>query len=347
MSPSTELGEIDLRLLHSLVSGQSVSVNIGALATMVRKHRNTVRRDVHRLLERKIVNKPVCPFIGLHREYPLLVIVRADLPYEKKVYDWVALDKHIFAAYRSRRGQYNMLLLLYHKDVMTYQLWREALIEERKIPPRASRFPSYSLYFSNQLMLKYNPSAAIDLLEAELEQNGWLEINGLVLEKSEFQILKHLVAGGVFKINQTLLSDELSINRRTVERRINRLLNDGWILSPACRFPDLLCPPNYILAYSMLEILKDRQKVYTYLENDPHVSMALRISSGGYNLLLFSAHPDISEHMEWEEALGRQKPHSIGHVDITYLSPKAKITIDQQLVSLCLLKDKIKTLKKN
>ena len=97
----------------------------------------------------------------------------------------------------------------------------------------------------------------------------------------------------------------------------------------------------------MLEILKDRQKVYTYLENDPHVSMALRISSGGYNLLLFSAHPDISEHMEWEEALGRQKPHSIGHVDITYLSPKAKITIDQQLVSLCLLKDKIKTLKKN
>jgi len=341
-SPRDLDDEINLLLLRSLVSGRAVSVNIGVLARKLRRHRNTVRKEVLRLLEHNVVNKPICPFVGLYREYPLLVVVRADLPDQKHVRDWVAQDKHIFAAYRSRRDRYNMLLFLYHKDVMTYQLWRESLTDEGKIPPREARFPSYSLYFSNQLMLKYNPSAAIDLMETELEQNGWLQVNGLVLDELGFQVLKHLTSGGVFKLNETFLSKELGINRRTVANRINLLQRKGWILEPVCRFPDLLCPPSYILAYSILEILKARDEIFSALRSDPHVSMALRISSGGYNLLLFSAHPDISEHMEWEETLSKRFRRCIGHADITYLSPRAKITIDQQLVSLCLIEDKLK-----
>ena len=99
--------ETTLLLLRSLVSGESVSVNINALARLVKKHRNTIRNEVLQLLERKVVNPPVCPFMGLYREYPLLVVVRADLPYEKPIYDWVARDKHIFAAYWSRHAEYN------------------------------------------------------------------------------------------------------------------------------------------------------------------------------------------------------------------------------------------------
>lgn len=326
--------ETNLLLLRSLVSGESVSVNINALARLLRRHRNTIRNEVLQLLEHKVVNPPVCPFMGLYREYPLLVVVRADLPYEKPIYDWVARDKHIFAAYWSRHAEYNTLLFIYHSDVLAYQLWREALTEEHKIPPRETRFPSSSFYVSNQLMLKYNPSAAIGLMEEELNRKGKIEVNGLSLQQFQLSILRHLVSGGVFKLNENLLSRELGIHRKTVTKHVDLLLREGWILEPVCRFPDLLCPPNYVLTYSMAEIKKARDRVTQALHNDPHVSMALRISIGGYNALLFSAHPDISEHMEWEQSLNRRFPGCVGHVDITYLSPRTKILIDQQKVSL-------------
>ena len=124
-------------------------------------------------------------------------------------------------------------------------------------------------------------------------------------------------------------------------RHVDELLRSGWILQPVCRFPDLLCPPNYVLAYSMMEIRKSRERVSLALQNDPHVSMALRISIGGHNVLLFSAHSDISEHMEWEQSFSRRFPGCIGHVDVTYLSPRTKILIDQQKVSLGIIADNL------
>jgi hypothetical protein len=333
--------ETNLLLLRNLVSGRCVSVNLSALAKATGRHRITVRNEVTELLERKVVNPPVCPFMGLYREYPLLVVVRADLPDEKRVNDWVAQDRHIFAAYWSRHAEYNMILLIYQKDVLAYQLWRESLTEEHKIPPREARLPSYSLYVSNQLMIKYEPNAAIGLMEAELNRSGKLEINGVTLDRAHFEILKLLVTGGVFKLNENFLSRELRIHRKTVVKRVDQLLGQGWILKPVCRFPDLLCPPNYVVAYSMAEIRKARERVTLAFQNDPHVSMALRISIGGYNLLLMSAHPDISEHMEWEQSLSKRFPSSIGHVDVTYLSPRTKILIDQQKVSLGIIEEKL------
>jgi len=337
--------ETNLLLLKSLVSGESVSVNVNVLSRLLRKHRNTIRKEVLRLLEYKVVNPSIFPFMGLYRQYPLLVIVRADFPDEKPIRDWVSQDKHIFAAYWSRRAEYNMLLFIYHKDVLTYQLWRESLTEEGKIPPRETRFPSNSIYVSNQLMLKYDPSAAIGLMEAEVNQKGRIEVNGLTLEKLQFSILKHLVSGGVFKLNENFLSRELGIHRKTVTKRVDQLLKEGWILEPVCRFPDLLCPPNYVLVYSMVEIRKARDRVAAALQSDPHVSMVLRISVGGYDALVFSAHPDISEHMDWEQSLSRRFPECIGHVDVTYLSPRTKILIDQQKVSLGIIEDNLARVK--
>ena len=341
LSPELLEDEMNLLLLRNLVSGRCVSVNLSALAKATGRHRNTVRNEVDELLRKRVVNLPVCPFMGLYREYPLLVVVRADLPDEKRVKDWVAHDKHIFAAYWSRHAEYNMLLLIYQKDVLAYQLWRESLTEEHKIPPREARLPSYSLYVSNQLMIKYQPSAAIGLMQAELNRAGKLEINGVALDAPHFEVLKLLVSGGVFKLNENYLSRELHIHRKTIVKRIDRLLEEGWILRPVCRFPDLLCPPNHVLAYSMMEIRKTKERVTLVLQNDPHVAMALRISIGGYNVLLISAHPDVSEHMEWEQSLSKRFPSSIGRVDVTYLSPRTKILIDQQKVSLGIIEERL------
>jgi hypothetical protein len=91
----------------------------------------------------------------------------------------------------------------------------------------------------------------------------------------------------------------------------------------------------------MAEIRKARERVTLAFQNDPHVSMALRISIGGNNLLLISAHPDVSEHMEWERSLSKRFPSCIGHVDVTYLSPRAKILIDQQKVSLGRIEERL------
>lgn len=340
-SPELLEDEMNLRLLKMLVSGECVSVNIAALSKSLRKHRNTIRKETIWLLEKHVVNQPVCPFMGLYREYPLLVIIRADLPDEKPIRDWIVEDPHIFAAYWSRHAEYNMLLFVYHKNVLGYQLWRESLIDERKIPPREMRIPSSAIYVSNQLMTKYDPSAAIGLMENEANLKGRIEINRLELNKDHLNILKHLVSGGVFKINENLLSRELGIHRKTVMRRVDQLIKEGWILSPVCRYPDLLCPPNYILAYALVNIVKARDRIQNVFQKDPHVSMALRISIGEYSDLIFSAHPDISEHMDWEKGLSRRFPGCISRADVTYLSPRNKITIDQQYVSLCIINGKL------
>jgi predicted transcriptional regulator len=340
-SPTLLEDETNLILLSNLVSGQAVSVNIDALSRLLRRHRNTVRKGVLELLQHKIINMPVCPFIGLYGEYPMFVVVQADLPDEGYIQEWIAKDKNIFAAYWSREAEYNTLLFLYHKDVLTYQLWRESLTDEGKIPSRERRFPSSSMYVSNQLMLKYDPSAAIGLLGMNIDQKNEIEINGLQIDRFLFDVLKELLGGNSFKINENLLSKQLNVHRKTVIRRVEQLTRESVILKPRCRFPDLLCPPNYILAYSLIEIRKARERVTSALQNDPHVSMALRISVGGYTTLVFSAHPDISEHMEWEKSYNKRFTECIGHAHITYLSPKNRILINQQKVSLGIIEEKI------
>jgi hypothetical protein len=337
--------ETNLRLLRSMVSGECVSVNINALSRTLHRHRNTVRKEINWLFESKVITQPICPFVGLYREYPLLVIVRADLPDEKPIRDWLVEDPHVFAAYWSRYAEYNMLLFVYHRDVLGYQLWRESLTAGHRIPPRETRIPSNSTYVCNQLMMKYHPSAAIGLMEAEINRKGKIEINGLELDKSQFDILKQLVSSHAFKINENFLSKKLGIHRKTVTRRVDQLLKEQWILKPTCRFLDLLCPPNYMLAYARMDILKARDRISRVLQTDPHVSMALKVSVGGYNAIVFSAHPDISEHMEWEKELSKRFPGCIGRMDVSYLSPKNKITIDQQYVSLCIIEKRLARLK--
>jgi len=116
-----------LLLLESLISGNAVSVNFSALSRILDKHRNTIKKNVENIFDYKIISRPVFPFLGLYRIYPLLVAVHIDMPGNEKFVKWVKEDPYIFAAFRSRQGDYDTLLFVYHKNIMNYQLWMDSL----------------------------------------------------------------------------------------------------------------------------------------------------------------------------------------------------------------------------
>ena len=77
---------------------------------------------------------------------------------------FIETDPHIFAAFFKKDEEYNTFIIQYHKDIYGYQQWREGLVKEGKLPPREIRYPSDSMFFSNQAFIKYNPSHPIELI---------------------------------------------------------------------------------------------------------------------------------------------------------------------------------------
>jgi len=335
---------VNLRLLEKLVSGEATSPNFSLLSKRFGKHRNTIRDRVEELLDHRVLDRPVFPFLGLYREYPLLIAVRADIPNDDQFRRWISTDEHIFAAFRSRQGEYNTLLFIFHKDVTSYQLWRESLVPQGKIPPREFRYPSSTSYFSTHMMVKYEPSSAIKLIEEELKENGEVEINGCAIDQLGFEIMRSLVLGGGIKINENFLSKELGLHRRTVSKRIEKLIEGGLIGRPVCRFPNFFVPPNYILVFSLYEVRRSREAILEEIKMDPCVPIAMNVSHGRYNLLLFGNHDSISGHLEWEERYEAKFPNCFGSADITYLSPKMTVSIDQQKVSLGIIRERLRRL---
>jgi len=341
MMSQTTFNDLNFRLLESLVYGSGVTVNIHCLSKNLRKHRNTVRKRVKEIFENKVLNPPIFPFMGLYKEYPLLVLIWFELPYGEATEKWIKEDPHIFAAFRSRYSEYNTLLIVYHKDITSYQLWREQLVTGRKLPLiNGSLPPSSTSFFSNQLMIKYDPNAPIYLLEEELRKKGSVLLNGYKLDKLSCQIVKLLAKGKCIKINENKLSKELGVNRKTIIKRTQELIKEGWISTPVCRFPNFFTPPNYILAICKLEIKFDKQKFIQSIRNDPHITLAFDIKEGRYDALLFGAFRNLEEELEWEVKQGLYLPKSIGQVDIQYFSPKSAVNINQIKVSLGIIDEK-------
>lgn len=334
----------NLLLLESLVSGEAVSVNFSALSKILNKHRNTIKKKVDVIFERKIIDRPLCPFFGLYKIYPLLVVVHLNLPADERFVKWVKEDPHIFAAFRSRQGEYDTLLFIYHQNITSYQKWMELLPSILKmkygISERDTRLVSSTTYFSNQLMIKYNPSSGIILIEDDFKDRGELTINGHELDETDLKIIKCLVSGKGIKISQTLLCQKTGLHRKTVERRIEAFLKEGLISEPVCRFPNFFVPPNYILTYSLYEIKDSKEKVMEEIRKDPQAPIAINIIHERYNLLLFGNYRSISDHLRWEESYRKRFPNSFGSASITYLSPEMTISFDQQIVSLSIIKDR-------
>ncbi len=335
----------NLVLLENLVSGNAVSLNLSELSRTLGRHRNTIRKKVEKIFDHKIIDRPVFPFVGMYRSYPLLVVVQLDMPQSEKFEKWVKEDPHVFAAFRCRQGDYNTLLLIYHKDITNYQLWMESLPSTLKlkygVPEKDAHFVSSSAYFSNQLMMKYSPSSGIDLIENDFKEKGESTINGYKLGDLDLEILKALVSGKGIRVNHSLLCDKSGLHRKTVERRISALLKQGLLSDPVCRFPNFFVPPNYVLTYSLLEIKKPKERLMGEILRDPHIPIALKIIYGKYNLLVFGNHRSVTDHLRWEESYRRRFPDCLGSANITYLSPEMNISFDQQIVSLSLIRNKM------
>jgi DNA-binding Lrp family transcriptional regulator len=328
-------------LLRRLAFGDGVSINVHCLSRNLNKHRNTVQDRVEEIFEKKLLNPPIFPFMGLYKEYPLLAFVWSQLPYDEKTEAWFKEDPHIFAAFRSRYSEYNTLLILYHKDITSYQLWREQLAVEHKLPLiNGSLPPSSTSFFSNQLIVKYDPNAPVSLLEEDLTRTGHAQFDDQEIDNLTLQIIKLLTKGKCIKINENKLSKELGISRKTVINKTRELLNEKWISTPVCRFPNFFTPPGYILAICKLEIKRFKQKFIQSIRNDPHITMAFDIKENMYNILLFGAFQNLTQELDWEIRQGLYHPDVIGHVDIQYFSPKSILDISQTRISLGLIDKK-------
>jgi len=336
--------KLDLLLLRNICSGNGLDVNLSYLSRHLRKHRNSIRERVRNLLSQKIIDRPIIPFFGLFIEYPLLVSAYADLPDSEKVNEWLRRDRNVFAAFRVREGEYNTILFEFHKSVWHYHIWRDNLVRENKIPGRGERAPSTVNYFSNQLIEKYDPAAGIALIEEEFGKKGKIEINGYTLDKLALRVLQYLVNGEGIKLNENLLSKELGIHRRTIMKRVSKLMASGLILDPVCRFPSFFVPPNFLLVLSMVEIKGSREQIMKDIAQDPHVTLAYRISEGRFNTLLFESHLSIEDYLVWEKRYTDHYPGCFGSAKINYLSPRMTISIDQQKVSLSIIEDRLAAL---
>ncbi len=338
---STVVNGSKYNLLRKLVFGESVSVNIHCLSRTLGKHRNTVQARVEEIFKEGLLSLPTFPYAGLHKEYPLLVLVWSQLPYNESVETWFGDDPHIFAAFRSRFSEYNTLLILYHKDITSYQLWREQLAVEHKLPLIDGNLPpSSSSFFSNQLIVKYDPNAPLHLIEDDFRRTGFASMDGKKVDSLSMDIIKLLARGKCIKINERKLSEDLGISRKTVIKNTKELLKERWIAPPICRFPNFFTPPGYILAICKMEIKEPKQKFIQNIRNDPHVTLAFNIKEGRYNILLFGAFQNLTQELEWEIEQGLYHPDIFGYVDIQYFSPKSAVDISQTRVSLGLIDQK-------
>ncbi len=340
----------NVQLLEELVSGNAVSVNISALSRILDKHRNTIKQKVEHILENKIVDRPFFPFLGLYKVFPLLAIINVDIPdrlegtevFEK----WVKEDPQIFAAFKSRQSEYDTLLFTYHESITSYQLWMMSLPDilkiHYKIPEEYVNFESSTSYFSNQLMVKYNPSTGINLMEEDFRENNGLTIKGYDLDELDLKIMRCLVSGKGVKINMASLCKKTKLHRKTVDKRISMFRNEGLISEPLCRFPNFFVPPNYLLTLSLIELQGTKEKVIKEMIMDPSIPIALQTIHGKYNLLVFGNHRNIGDHLRWEEGYRKKFPDSFKSVSITYLSPEMTISFSQQFVSLCYLRNKMR-----
>ncbi len=139
--------ELNLRLLRYLVSGEGVKVNISAVARRLDVHRATAKKKLEYLYDNGIVNPPLYPFDALFEEYPLLVIVEADMPRDPDITAFYREDSHIFAAFSCMEGPYNTLLIEFFRDLESYHSWREKIVQERRIPAREWRAPANAYIF--------------------------------------------------------------------------------------------------------------------------------------------------------------------------------------------------------
>ena len=336
--------EMNLKLLKDICLGQGVEVNISELSRSLKKHRNTIRDRVNALFEYKIINRPSYPFFWLYSEYPLMVIARSDLPRDEQTKKFIESDSHIFAAFFKKDEEYNTFLIEYFKNISSHQKWRDSIIREGKLPPRELRYPGDIMYFSNKNFIKYNPAHMADLIREDKKNHQGI-INNYELDDLSIEILVKLVNGKGMKTNEHLLAEKHGMHRKTIERRIEKMILEKIILLPNCRFPSFLVAPDYTLVVALVEIKKNTDKVLSAWKSDPHVPIIISTSFGRYTHLLFCSFYRIRDHLAWQENYDQRFPGCIGAVKNKYLSPSMMFLTSQQRVSLDIIQKRLDQIK--
>lgn len=335
-----ELDELNLQILKEISAGTGLIIDYTQLSEKLGRHRSTIKRRIDDLLEYKIITPPLfLPFGLIFNEFPLFVLVFADLPDWTE--EWLLNDPNVFAAFRIIEGNYNILIFEYHKTVLSYQIWRENLVKQNKIPSREHRHASMSYYCSNELIVKYEPNAALGHFQEEFQKNKKLIMNNYEIDNIDFNILKYLLTdSNIIKINKNILSEKLGVHRKTIELRMEKLKDLKILNYPSCYFNNFFAPPNYFLILSFIEIVTQKEQIMEDYKKDNYIPIIFDISAGKYNGLMISSHPSIDDFFNWN--LGyRRKYNSIRSQRIVYLSPNSKIFFNQKKIIDAIIDQKL------
>ena len=332
---------LNLEILELICQGEGISFNISQLSDALRRHRSTIKKRIDNLLNFKIIKEPTCPLIYLYQEYPLFLVVYADFPTFSEIKEWIETDEHIFAAYNIREEEYNMMIMEFHESLTHYQKWREELITKGKIPSRQNRRASTSLFFSNDLQIKYEPETTIKVLEHLYEKKKKIDINNYRMDKLDLEILRCLLHGDGIKINENHLSKKLNSHRKTIENRIKKLLQNNIIQTPRCMFPQFFLASNLLLVLSLIDVRQLDNEIFEKLTTDFHIPLIFKVSIGKYNLLVFSVHESIDTFLTWNIEYREQFPNIFGIEKINYLSPRMTAFVDLQKISMGVIRRKL------
>jgi predicted regulator of amino acid metabolism with ACT domain len=320
--------KLNLLILEKLCSGFGVEVNIYQLAKQLKVHRNTIKKRVDDLiLENHIIDQPLYPLIGILDALPLWVIELARFPRNKAINTFIESNAHVWAAYFKKMEHYNTLLLELHEDLYTYQQWDE------KRSLIIGKQPLEALFFSTKSILKYQPSAGVQLLEKHFQEKRSKVLDKLRIDSLSLTVIKLLANGEGIRTNENLLAHEIGVNRKTVKRRITKMLQGKVIYGPFCRFPRIWAPPEYVFTIILLEVLNQKNSIIDKFLQDPHIAIAANVNIRRFNLLLFGCFYDMEEFMHWEEITDTMFPECIGEIQNYTLSPKMTFAINQVSIS--------------
>jgi hypothetical protein len=336
--------EFNLKLLKMLCSGEGVNFNLSELSIQLKKHRNTIKERIDQLLQHKVIDKPLYPFTQLIKEYPLLIISKDEYIRDEQTNTFIENDPHIYAAFFFREEVYNTLTFQFHKDFYSYQKWNDSIFNEEKITRKENQRPSEALLFSTKRILKFDSAAPINLITKTFKEGKINRINDYELDFVSLDILKRVLRGKGIRTNENLIARELNVNRKTVQRRIQTLLENSIIGKPVSRFPNVIVPPDFLLVLSLFEIRQHCGDVESSLKKDSHITVLIQANVGRYNLFSMGTFKTIEDHLEWQEQYSQRFPWCIVAVKDTYLSPVMTFSISQNYVTLKLIEQKFRLL---
>lgn len=143
-----------------------------------------------------------------------------------------------------------------------------------------------------------------------------------------------VLKGKGISTNENFLTRTLNVHRKTINRKIQTLLQEKIIAKPVARFPRLIVPPDFMLVFSLFEVKKLCGDVEKSMSRDPHIPLLIKASIGRYNYFIASTFNTIEEHLEWQENYAQKFHGCIGAIKNTFLSPTMTFSIAHNYVTL-------------